>query len=104
MARNWAYRANNGVYDALTYLQVLDTVLSIDPQIELRSKNLAKFLNDNKVMFYWDAITVGRVLTDLAESFEVMLGEKRGLLERGDGLSGQLLPDPHQPGDHQGRC
>jgi hypothetical protein len=90
-ARNWAYRANNGVYDPLTYLQVLDTVLSIDPQIELRSKVLAKFLNDNKIMFYWDAITVGRILTDLAESFEEVMGKKMGLLERGTDYRGNFF-------------
>jgi len=90
-ARQWAYRANNGVYDPLTYLQVLDTLLSIDTQIELRSKNLSEFLNREKTQFYWDAVTVGRVLTDLAESFEEVLGEKLGLLERGTDYKGNFF-------------
>lgn len=86
---HWGYRAVNGVYDPLTYLHVLDVVAGIDPDIELRTKNLVKFLNEERPQFYWDTITVGRVLNDIREYFEDKLGGKGlGLLEHGQDYKG----------------
>lgn len=85
---NWAYRTPNGIYDPLTMLKVLDAVAHIDPDIELRSQKMAEFLNVHSPRMLWDAITVGKVLADLCEAFEDVLGPKMGLLERGKDYRG----------------
>ena len=90
-SRKWAYRVPNGIYDPLTYMYVLDICTGIDPDIELRAKNLADFLNTTNEAFYWDPVTVGRVLADLCEGFEDVLGAKNGLLERGQDYRGSFF-------------
>lgn len=87
-SESWSYKVANGVYDPLTYMFVLDTVAGIDPDIELRAGNLAKHLNVYVEQFSWDPVTVGRVLVDLGEAFEDVLGPKMGLLERGQDYRG----------------
>lgn len=80
---HWKYVAKNGLYDPLTFLFVLDAVANINPDIELRSKNLVEFLQRERDQFHWDVTTVGRVLNGIREAFEDVLGEKRGILEAG---------------------
>jgi hypothetical protein len=94
---HWHYRAANGVYDPLTYLHVLDAVAGINPDIELRSKALTEWLEENQKAFHWDPITVGKVLSDLEEAFEDKLGEKRGLLEKGKDYKGHFYSIHHTP-------
>jgi hypothetical protein len=94
---HWTYRQPNGQYDPLTYLHVLDEVANINPDIELRSKNLAEWLNRARDQFVWDAVTVGKVLSDLCEAFEGKLGEHNGLLERGKDFKGAFYRIHHVP-------
>lgn len=82
-SRHWSYQQPNGLYDPLTYLFVLDAVANIDPDIELRARNLVPWLFQAVPQFLWDSITVGKVLSDLCDAFEDVLGEKHGILERG---------------------
>lgn len=87
-SRGWAYRVPNGQYDPMTYLYVLDALVNIEPSIELRASKLAEWLNRTQVQLRWDAVTVGKVLSDLCEAFEDKLGAKNGLLERGKDYRG----------------
>jgi len=80
---HWAHRMANGLYDPLTYLLVLDTVANIDPNIELRAKALTEWLNLQRKQFLWDPVTVGKVLADIAEQFNAVLGEANPFLPRG---------------------
>jgi hypothetical protein len=57
--------------------------MNIDPDIELRSLKLAEYLQTQDYRMTWDAVTVGKVLSDLCDGFEDALGAKNGLLERG---------------------
>lgn len=84
----WAYRVPNGQLDPLTYMHILDSVASIDPDIELRAGNLTDWLNREKSAFLWDRVTVGKVLSDLHDAFEERLGKGNSLLERGKDYRG----------------
>jgi hypothetical protein len=94
---HWKYVAKNGIYDPLTYLFVLDAVANMHPDIELRAKNLTEWLNRNIEQFYWDAITVGKVLAELHEAFEDVLGKKFGILEAGLDYRGRFYLLHHNP-------
>jgi hypothetical protein len=82
-SEHWAYPTPNGCYDPLTYLFILDTIMNIDADIELRAGKLADYLATMDYRMTWDAVTVGKVLSDLCDAFEDVLGVKSGLLERG---------------------
>lgn len=86
----WSYRHPNGQFDPLTYLHVLDGVANIDPDIELRSSRFTDWLNRTRTQFIWDPVTVGKVLSDLCDAFEGVLGVKQGLLERGTDYRGRF--------------
>ena len=79
---HWRYRVPNGQNDPLTHLYVLGALMNISPEIELRAANLACWLNNTAPAFSWDSVTVGKVLSDLCDAFESVLGAKCGLLER----------------------
>lgn len=79
----WHYRVPNGQYDPLTYLVILDQIAHIDPNIELRAGNLTVFMNKTNRAFIFDPVTVGKVLSDLCDGFDEILGAKLGFLERG---------------------
>lgn len=68
--RRMSYKTLNGYRDPLTYLLVVDALLRIDTQIELRSSNLADWMNQTYSQMRFDATTVGRVLLDLQESLD----------------------------------
>ena len=79
---NWVYPTPNGTECPMTYMLVLDALMNIDPFIELRSKNLVAYLTETYPQLTWDAVTVGRVVSDLCDNFEDVLGAKNGFLER----------------------
>jgi hypothetical protein len=80
---HWVYTVPNGCYDPMTFLFVLDAVMNIDPDIELRANKLIVYLQNQPYRLTWDVVTVGKVLSDLCDAFSDVLGEKNGLLERG---------------------
>jgi len=82
-SEHWVYSTPNGCYDPMTYLYILDTVMNIDPDIELRASRLVEYLKTRPYRMTWDSTTVGKVLSDLCDTFEDVLGAKMGLLERG---------------------
>jgi len=94
---HWTYRQGNSAFDPLTFLHVLDAVANMDPDIELRAKALALYLNRERARFSWDPVTVGRVLSDLCDAFEDVLGRKMGILERGKDYRGFFYLLHHNP-------
>ena len=93
----WRYRTPNGLYDPLTYLLVVDAIANIEPDIELRTKNLVEWLNENYKQLRGDVITVGKVLMDIRESYEDVLGKKNGMLEQGADYKGNFYRIHHDP-------
>jgi len=77
---NWTYPVPNGITDPLTYMLVVDALLTIDRSIELRAKPLTGYLADRYTQLTWDTVTVGRVLADLAESLTERLGKANTFL------------------------
>jgi hypothetical protein len=82
------YRVPNAYNDPLCHFIVLHTLLNADENVEFRSRHLADYLNLSRPQFGWDAVTVGKILSDLHESFETLLGEKSGLTTRGRDQNG----------------
>jgi len=80
---HWVYATPNGCYDPMTYLFVLDALMNIDADIELRAHKLVEYLQSRPYRMVWDSVTVGKVISDLCDTFEDVLGAKMGLLERG---------------------
>lgn len=78
-----SYPTPNGTQDPLTYYLILDALMRMDTDIELRAGILAEWLSENREHLAWDPYTVGKVLADLCDAFETVLGAKNGLLERG---------------------
>lgn len=87
-SEHWVYSTPNGCYDPMTYLFILDSTMNIDPDIELRAAKLVEYLQTRPYRMSWDSTTVGKVLSDLCDAFEDVLGAKMGLLERGRDYKG----------------
>jgi hypothetical protein len=79
----WHYPTPNGQQDPLTYMFVLDLLMNMDPSIELRASEAVKWLSVHRNAFTWDAVTVGKVISDLCDNIEEVAGKGNGLLERG---------------------
>ena len=62
------HKPKNGVYDAVTHYHVLDLLARLSPGQEFRTSDIVAMLRERKEKMVWDATTVGRVITDLAES------------------------------------
>jgi hypothetical protein len=71
----FVHRVPNGHRDPLSFWHVVDALLNIDPLLEFSSKQLADWLNQHRPEFIWDAVTVGRILADIAESCELANGQ-----------------------------
>lgn len=79
--RNLHYTQSCSHEDSLSLLLLLDALMNIDSAIELRAKPFSDWLNNHYPSLFWNAPTVGRILSDLCMQFEFVLGEKSGLLE-----------------------
>lgn len=64
------HRVKNGIHDPLTHFFVLDAVLHAKPDEYFQSVLLTKWLKANNQNLAWDTVTVGRVLSDIAESLK----------------------------------
>lgn len=62
------HRDKNGINDPLTFYHILDLVMQMTPGTEFRTGDLLVQLRAFKDQLVWDATTVGRVLTDIAEN------------------------------------
>jgi hypothetical protein len=68
--------AKNGVNDPVTFYHVLDALLVIQPGVLFRTAEFLEYLRFQKTMLSWDAVTVGRVLTDIASGLHEAYGRK----------------------------
>lgn len=66
--RLFIHRPKNGVYDPITYYHVLDILMRVTPGVEFRTAEFVKQLKMSKPQLSWDTTSVGRILTDIAES------------------------------------
>lgn len=62
------YPSKNGYGDPLSVMLVLDTLMRMSPKQVIRSGALTKHLNETCRQVFWDSVTVGRILGDLAEA------------------------------------
>lgn len=82
-SRHWSYPHKAGYQDPMAVMFVLDALLGIDPQVELRAAALSRYLNGQELSLSFDPVTTGRILADLHDGFAEVHGEKHGLLLRG---------------------
>lgn len=66
--KTFLHRAKNGVYDPITFYHVLDALLDLKPDQMFRAIEFVRFLRETRFQLVWDTTTIGRVLTDMAES------------------------------------
>lgn len=88
--RNLAYPLPIGTQCPLTAFHVLDALLAIDEQVELRALELCAFLNANRPGLVWEPITLGKHLADLRDAFAGVLGDRNGLLQGGRDYKGNF--------------
>ncbi|MEA2723033.1 MAG: hypothetical protein QOH59_804 [Gemmatimonadales bacterium] len=69
-ARNSFYhQVKNGIFDPLTMFHLVEELANTQPNEFFTAAELAEHLNRTKLMLRWDAVTVGRILNDLIESW-----------------------------------
>lgn len=68
-ATAFTHRTPNGVYDPYTFFQLVHELAMLEPNRPFNARMLADWLNAKRPSFIWDAVTVGRMLNDLMESF-----------------------------------
>ena len=57
----------NGRNDPLTHMLVVDTLMRLKPDQMIRAGKLRDILAQQRPQISWDAVTVGRVMTELAD-------------------------------------
>lgn len=68
-------RPKNRLNDPLSYLHILEAMLQVDPNNHLFStKDFVELLDAYKPMLRWDTVTVGRIVSDIAESLSLRVG------------------------------
>ncbi len=65
---HFIHRMKNGIYDPITFYHVLDALLDLVPGQMFRTADLIEHLRATRKQIVWDSTTVGRVITDMAES------------------------------------
>jgi hypothetical protein len=69
-ARNTLFhRAKNGVYDAITFFYLVDELANLTPGQPFTAADLTDHLNRTTEALVWDAVTVGRILNDLIDTW-----------------------------------
>lgn len=70
--QRWANQANTmrhaqpaGRQDPLSIMLVIDLLMRLEPETEVRARDLAEILNEEYKDIWWDAITTGRIMTNL---------------------------------------
>ena len=89
------HRAKNGVYDPITYYHVADTLARLDAGQEFRTHELMRHLRHVKPQIVWDATSLGRIVTDIAESLHEAYGfTPIGYTKRWNGMTYDVLDHP----------
>lgn len=79
---NWRYRSPNGQFDPLSHMLVVDCLAKISPEIELRTAELVKWMNVEYSQVHWDAVTLGKILSDLVDEFTDAMGPENRFIAR----------------------
>jgi hypothetical protein len=66
------HRVKNGVYDPITFYHVVDGLLQLRAWRPFKSADLATYLRERAPNIVWDNVTVGRILSDIEESFAAL--------------------------------
>jgi hypothetical protein len=64
------HRVKNGVYDPITFYHITDALLQIKAWNTFRANELVELLGKRAPNIVWDSVSVGRILNDMAESFD----------------------------------
>jgi hypothetical protein len=92
---NLVHRTKNGVYDPITYYHLLDFLMQVDPGQDFRTSDIMLLLPAAKPQLIWDGTTVGRVLTDLAETlYEANERAVIGFVKRWNGMTYDMSGHP----------
>lgn len=73
---HYFHRAKNGVYDPMTFFYVVNALLEVVPGTVWKTAAFVAHLQWTCDQLTWDAVTVGRVLADIAESVNEKSGFK----------------------------
>lgn len=93
--RRFVHRPKNGVYDPISYYHVLDILMRVQPGQEFRATEFLQTLRTQKDQMSWDAVSVGRILNDIAEStFEAHGFTVLHATRRWDGLTFDVSGHP----------
>ncbi len=75
-AKKLTARPKNRLNDPLSYLHVLEAILQIDTANDpFSARDLVELLDIYKPMIRWDTVTVGRIVSDIAESLTLKLND-----------------------------
>ena len=77
-----SYPSNCGYHDPLSVQLVLLALTSIDPAVQIRAWAFRDWLQEHYPQLVWDSVSVGRILADICDQFEDVLGAEKGLLAR----------------------
>lgn len=70
------HRTRNGCFDPFSFFHVVETLLNLHPDTRFTGAALAEWMNTDRPTFIWDAVTLGRILNDLHDSFTEVNGEE----------------------------
>jgi hypothetical protein len=59
--------SRNGYNDTLSHLFLIDTLMRLKPDQIIRAAKLRDLLTETRPQMLWDSVTVGRILTELAD-------------------------------------
>lgn len=92
---NLYHRAKNGVYDPITYYHVADALARLDAGQEFRTQELMRHLRAVKPQIVWDATSLGRIVTDIAETLHETYGfTPIGYTKRWNGMTYDIIAHP----------
>lgn len=73
---NFLHRSKNGINDPFTFFHLVEALLGMEPGERFTASQFAWWLNKERPTFIWDAVTVGRILHDINESFrDIVAGD-----------------------------
>lgn len=64
------HRNKNGVYDPITFYHIVDNLMQLKAWQTFRAHEFVTVLNERAPNIVWDSVSVGRIMNDLAESFD----------------------------------
>lgn len=65
----FVHRTKNGIYDPYSYFHLVEELAHVKSWTRFTAAQLAQYLNQKRPQLAWDAVTVGRILGDLIDSW-----------------------------------